>query len=228
MYTIQQLSDHMITNLIIEKYGISTESEPSNNNYSMFNTGGVECEVGEFLYSLVRIQKPKNILETGTHFGVSSTYLSLGLKHNRIGGFVTTLDTVYHKQAKEIHEKLEVNSFIKQIEMDVRDFKTNEQFDIILLDTEPILRFDEFVRYYDNLVKGGIIIIHDLHPHLSYNTNYINNMQHWPYGDFRTRLGSYIKNHLIQTISFKTPRGLTMFQKNSDEMSYIKYIKDEL
>ena len=46
----------------------------------MFNTGGIECEVGELLYGLVRALKPKHILETGTYHGLSSTYMALGLK----------------------------------------------------------------------------------------------------------------------------------------------------
>jgi predicted O-methyltransferase YrrM len=218
----------IITNYIVEKSGIDIVNEPTNKNYSMFNTGGVECEVGEFLYSLVRLLKPNTILETGTHYGISSTYFALALKHNCLGGTITTIDTTYHNEARTIHSKLELVNFINQIEMDVLNFKTDSMFDIIFLDTEPHLRFDEFTRYYDNLKDGGIIIIHDLHPHLSYNLNYINDVQHWPYGDFRPKIGKFIKEHSVQTFSLNTPRGLTVFQKKSVHMSYVKYINNEL
>jgi len=218
----------MITNYIIDKCKIDICPEPTNEKYSMFNTGGVECEVGEFFYSLVRLLKSKNILETGTHYGISSTYFALALKHNNLGGTITTIDTTYHTHAKEIHANLDLNLFIKHIEMDANNFKTTEMFDLILLDTEPHIRFDEFIRYYDNLNDGGIIIIHDLHPHLSYNLNYINEQQHWPFGDFRNKLGKFIKEHQVQIFSFGTPRGITIFQKNTNDMSYIKYIKNEL
>ena len=50
--------------------------------YSAFNSGGVENEVGEFLYSLIRMIKPDNVLETGTHLGVGASYMGFALKDN--------------------------------------------------------------------------------------------------------------------------------------------------
>jgi predicted O-methyltransferase YrrM len=203
--------------------------EPSNPNYSMFNTGGVEIEVGEFLYSFIKMIKPDRILETGTHFGISSSYMTLALKHNNKGK-LTTLDPMYYDEAKLLHNKLNLHGFLNQIQIHAENFNMDEVVDVLFLDTEPKLRFAEFDKFFRNVRPGGFIFIHDLHPNLSYG--YINpdhpNFPHWPYGDFREKLGIYIKTNRVQTISFPTPRGITLFQKKSDQMSYIKYIDNEL
>jgi hypothetical protein len=41
-------------------------------------------------------------------------------------------------------------------------------------------------------------------------------------------IGKFIKEHSVQTFSLNTPRGLTVFQKKSVHMSYVKYINNEL
>lgn len=219
----------MITKFIAEKTGLPLLNEPTNENYFMFNTGGVECEVGEFLYSLIRLIKPNQILETGTHYGISSTYMALALKSNN-SGHITTIDHVYHDQAKHIHTQTEILPYITQLQMDVNQFSPDKKYQLVLLDTEPILRFDEFIKFYDYVEDGGIIIIHDLHPNLSYNPieNNLLPYKHWPYGDFRVKLGDFIKKYKIQILSFNTPRGLTIFQKNKSDMSYIKYLNNEI
>lgn len=219
----------IITEYIKNKGNLNIENEPSNFLYKMFNTGGVECEVGEFLYGLVRILKPEKVLETGTHFGVSSTYMALALKHNNLGK-ITTIDPIYYKEAKELHKNMELTDLILQVELHAEKYETDDMFDFILLDSEPILRFSEFDKFYKNLKPGGIVIIHDLHKHLSFNSFNTDqpHFKHWPYGDFREKLGKYISDLDVQTFSLSTPRGITLFQKKDDSMSYIKYLNNEL
>ena len=55
----------------------------------MFNSGGVEVEVAELLYSLVRSIKPNRIVETGTHLGISSLYMALAARENNKGKVIT-------------------------------------------------------------------------------------------------------------------------------------------
>ena len=71
--------------------------DAESSKYSAFNDAGVECEVGEFLYSFMRLIKPNFVLETGTHQGVSSSYIGFALKNNGFG----ILDT--HEFAKETY-----------------------------------------------------------------------------------------------------------------------------
>lgn len=214
-----------ITEHIVDKTGIPLLDEPSNNKYKMFNTGGVESEIGEFLYALVRMIKPTSILETGTHFGISSTYMALGLKHNNHGKIIT-IDPIYWDEAKKIHKDLDILSYLEPVTLHAENYETTEMFDIAFLDTEPSLRFNEFEKFYNNVNPGGLIIIHDLHPHLSYGCVNLDHpeFKHWPYGDFREKLGIYIKSHQVQTFSFSTPRGITIFQKSKPVMSYLDLI----
>jgi hypothetical protein len=217
-----------ITQLISEKGNLSILNEPTDSGFKMFNTGGVECEVGEFLYSMVRIMKPKEVLETGTHCGISSTYMGLALKENGLGGKITTLDLVYHEEAKKLHSALELNEFIKQIEGNSLNFCAETTYSMVLLDTEPILRFAEFEKFYDSVTPGGLIIIHDLHPNLSYNTFQDKSLpySHWPFGNFIPTIGDkFIKKFRVQLLSLPTPRGITIFQKESYDMSYITFLK---
>lgn len=216
-----------ITKFIAEKSNLPILNEITNNNYHMFNTGGVECEVGEFLYSLVQIMKPKEILETGTYYGISSTYMGLALKENGFGR-ITTLDLTYHPEAKKIHLDLGLNSIINQIEINSLTFEPDTQYSLILLDTEPCIRFSEFKKFFDFLSPGGLIVIHDLHPHLSYSPDQNKDLPypHWPFGNFIPDIGDkYIKEFNVQTFSFPTPRGITIFQKASDQMSYVTFLK---
>src|SRR3990167_4430480 len=70
--------------------------------YSAFNDAGVECETGEFLYSMVRILKPDRVLETGTHWGIGMSYLGMGLKDNKKGKLDTVefLPEIYNRAVK--------------------------------------------------------------------------------------------------------------------------------
>ena len=68
--------EYMITEYMKERdLSLIEIPEPTNAEYTCFNYGGVETEVGEFLYGLVRMLKPRNVFETGTHHGVSSSYI---------------------------------------------------------------------------------------------------------------------------------------------------------
>lgn len=212
----------MITKKLLELDSTLTlhnEGEWSNggSEFSAFNDAGLEAEVGEFLYSLIRVLKPDRILETGTHVGVGASYLGMGLKNNNKG----VLDTVeflpeLHKQAIERIKKMGLEYYVNLYLQDVKDFKAEGEYGFILLDTEPQTRFAEFEKFYPYLKDGGFVFIHDLHRHM----HQIPNMEHgfaWPFGILPTFLRERVHDGSVKPFHLPTPRGLCGFYKTSKE-----------
>jgi predicted O-methyltransferase YrrM len=196
--------------------------------FSMFNSGGVEVEVGEFLYSLVRLIKPGFIVETGTHLGISSLYMALALSKN-VKGSIWTYEVIPELQAsaKELWKDLSISIFIRSILQPSLEAEVPPcPIDILFLDSEPQFRFDEFLKFWEHVIPGGLIIIHDLHPSLGHHGETYHGIYDWPYGDFRTKIGPFIKSHQVQTISLPTPRGITIFQKEAPGFEATSYIRE--
>lgn len=182
-----------------------------------FNDAGVECEVGEFLYGFMRMIKPLRVLETGTHWGVSASYIGMALKDNNYG----QLDT--YEFLPEIHEKaekriirLKLENYVNPYLCDVGKLKLELNYDFMFLDTEPQTRFTELIKFYPNLNEGGYVFIHDLHRHM----HQIENADHgfaWPYGKIPGELEKLVNDGKLVPFHFSTPRGLTMFYKPKKE-----------
>ena len=198
--------------------------------FKMFNTGGVEVEVGEFLYALTRIVRPTRILETGTHLGISDLYFALALKANGHGHLTTVeFNPPFYLMAQALFEHLELDDCIKLVRSRVERWDPGDmKFDIVLLDTEPGTRFDELVKFYDNVEYGGYILIHDLGPNLGVSKVDYENPEFGSFGDFREKFGDLLRSHKLQTVSFPSPRGLMMFQKLPPGASHYAYLKGDL
>lgn len=189
--------------------------------FSAFNDGGIECEVGEFLYGLTRLLKPERVLETGSHHGVGTAYIGLALKDNGKG----VLDTIEFLQPNfEITDKridrLGLRDHVLNRLQDVKDFVPIQGvfptitpiYDLVLLDTEPQTRFGELLQFFKFVKEGGFIFIHDLHRHM----HQIENAEHffaWPYGRLPNEIVKMVKDDVIRPFHFTTPRGLTGFYK---------------
>jgi len=204
-----------ITKQLAEMSGQEIVQEVSDNTgrFSMFNSGSVECEVGEFLYALVRVMKPKRILETGTHKGWSATYMALALRHNKEGH----LDTIEFEEqhintSRELFEKLGLSEIVTIHPISSLDFRASGLYDIALLDTEPNIRFQELVNFEPFLSEGGIAIIHDLHSGMSQVDNKELGFG-FPFGSLPQEMKDLIQNDSLRPISLPTPRGLTLFYK---------------
>lgn len=212
-----------ITNELIarlpEDLILHNEGEWSNAvlEYFAFNDGGVECETGEYFYSLVRIMKPQHILETGTHHGIGALYFALGCEHNGKGD-VSTIEFLQpnHDLARSRFDRSGLGHRITSVFGDATKQSFDKQFDIILLDTEPQTRFFEFMYYWDNLKPGGYMFIHDLHRHM----HQIPNEEHgfaWPFGEVPQFIKDKVANDEARPFHFGTPRGLTGFYKVAPE-----------
>ena len=201
--------------------------DPTKLGYSSFNDAGIEVETGEFMYSMVRMLKPKRVLETGTHWGVGAAYMAMALKENGEGH----LDTVeflpeIHKKALQRMTKLELTTFVTCHLGDVKDFDPHyaagnnpvdpSPYQLILLDTEPQTRFDELLKFEPYLANGGFIFIHDLHRHM----HQIPNEEHgfaWPYGKIPWKMRALVLEGKLRPFHFGTPRGYTGFYKVSPD-----------
>lgn len=193
--------------------------EPTDARYSCNNTGGIELEVGEFLYGLVRMIKPTLILETGTHWGISSSYMAAGLKDNNWGKIITIeYDQGNHERAKLLFSQLELSDYIHPVFGASEGYDPEgKYFDLIWLDTEPGLRFFEFIKFVKFLKPGGYIFIHDLHPLLSQTGTTINDVPNWPFGTLPDEIKKMVKDGELRPIHYRTPRGLAGFYKVHEE-----------
>lgn len=213
-----------ITEYLVEKSNGLLKIQPeindwTNRGYQMFNTGSVEVEVAEFLYGLVRMLKPGRILDTGTHYGISALYMGQALKDNGENGIVISLehDRTYAEKAQELWGNAGLLN--KQIFCEIGnsldfDFK-DDPYDLMFLDTEPQIRFQELVKFYPHLKEGGFVFLHDL-PRGFCKGNI--NPQHpeiesWPWGKVPEEMNKLLSEGKLTKWHFPNPREMAGFYR---------------
>ena len=196
---------------------LAIEPEVAHPTYSMFNSGGVEVEVGEFLHSMVRVTKPMHILETGTHLGVSAAFMALGLEENGFGRLTTIeINPNYSQQAKVMLTAMGIAHRVGFVVARAEEWiPTGTSYDIILLDTELQFRFGNMIRLWPLLAPGGFLVIHDLHVHMGQTGIVNHDVLNGPYGTMPAAIEELIRTHELQSFHFRTPRGLYVAQKAS-------------
>lgn len=223
-----------ITDQLIEaSNGILKNSpEVSNPNYSAQDDGGIEYETGEFLYGLVRLLKPKHILETGIYSGISTMYMAQGMKDNGSEYenpdnhtdfaqiFTCDIEQTHIDRSKRLWETVGVNQYIlpKLIpSLDV--IPATPDYDLIFLDSEPQIRFQELIKFFPHLKEGGYLLIHDLFGHLGQGGP-INpdhpEIENWPFGTLPNQIRAWLQTDVLRIIPLPAPRGLVMFYKVKD------------
>lgn len=206
----------MLTDDIKKTLGLETFPEKTDAKWEMFDDGGVEVEVGEFLFGLIRAHKPTRVLETGTYSGISASYMGMALKENGFG----TLDTVEYEQihinrSKERFIKLGLQDIITIHQVSSLEFKPQGEYDIILHDTEPNIRYQELVKFYPHLKAGGFAFIHDLPRTFCYGHT---NPDHpdevaWPFGEVPKEM----KQLNLSMFHLGSARGMVGFYKPHEE-----------
>lgn len=192
---------------------LSLKEEPTNSEYKMFNTGGVEVEVGEFLYGLVRMLKPNNVFETGTHLGISSSYIARALKDNKKGLLTTVeISKEFINASEQRWRSLNLDSHVVCDKSKSLEYQLVYDCELMFLDSEPEFRFKELVKFWDKLVPGGLAIIHDLHRHLGQEPNFDHGFG-WPFGELHPIIKKMLGEDKLRVMSFPTPRGISMFYK---------------
>lgn len=184
--------------------------------YEMADTGGVELEVGEFLYGITRLIKPLKVLTTGIFTGISDMYIAQALKENNYGfSIALEIEEQHIKRAKELWKKTEVIERITPILMKSLDYQPEAQYQLMFLDSEMHLRLHELVKYYPHLSEGGYVFLHDFPPNLCFGNvnpdhpNYVN----WPVGEFPQEFNQLLKEDKLRMMTFPNPRGMIGFYK---------------
>lgn len=219
---MEWLSDKtMITNYLKSKdVSLIEIPEPTNPAYACFNDAGVETVVGEFLYGLVRMLRPNNVFETGTHVGISASYMGQALKDNG-GGLLTTLEIEkqHVKTSIERFHRLELDKYVICDKEPSLEYDLEYDCELMFLDSEPYLRFKELRRFYPRLVPGGYVFIHDTPRSLCQGN--INpdhpEFKSWPFGDINKEVKEWVLDHELVPFTFGTPRGLIGFYKRHPE-----------
>jgi len=120
-----------------------------------------------FLYGIVRLLRPRTILEVGTNTGISSIVFARALQDNRILGKITTIDIDSEalKKARAQMERARLERYIEVVEgnsLDVlpRILKASSSFDLCFLDGDH--RF-ETVNAEFELVRPHCryVLLHD-------------------------------------------------------------------
>lgn len=218
----------IVANHLLAKAGglLHVEAEPDYRglSWSCFDSGGVEIEVGEFLYGLVRTMKPKRILETGTRFGISAAFMGLALAENG-RGLLTTIETspTSMDRAKALFAAVGIDRFIEPIRMAVQNWAKPEgvRYEMIFLDTELQYRFGDLIRFWPDLNEGGIAIIHDLHEHM----DQVGEEASRRFGVLPREIAEMIRGHRLQSLHLPTPRGLYLCQKASSQFHSTKLLE---
>ena len=126
--------------------------------------GSVEVEVGRLLHSLVLVQGPMTVLETGTFRGYSTSCIASALKH--LGGdrVVYTIDPS-PADSIWVGKGLERNvRTVRAKSQDVVDMFAEVDLDMLFLDSDHNydVVIEEIRSYEPRLVVGGLLIMHDV------------------------------------------------------------------
>lgn len=219
------LTKHLLS--FSERIKTEPEITPGGEHFKMFNTGGVEVEVAELLYSLVRCWKPRVVVETGTHLGISSAYIAEALRDNG-SGYLTTYEVIpsLKQQAEALWEDLGLTNHVQCLLQPSLTAQVTSPIDFLFLDSEPQYRFDEFLKFWPLVKEGGLIAIHDLHPSLGHHGQTHHNTYDWPYGYWRDKLSSFVEKFDVQLIHVPNPRGMVLFQKTKETDENIVLLRE--
>jgi predicted O-methyltransferase YrrM len=219
----------MITEyLMLKDPSLVEMPEPTDANYTCFNTGGVETAVGEFLYGFVRMTKPEYILETGTHMGISSSYMGKALVDNKKGTLTTIeIEKEHINTSKARWDRIGISDYVFVDKENSTEYDVEYDCDLMFLDSEPNLRFRELRRFFPRLKPGGFAFIHDAPRGLcqgNVNTDHPE-FKSWPFGDINQEVKTWVLDHELVPFHFATPRGLVGFyKKHPDDFNFWKEI----
>lgn len=126
----------------------------------------IDKSVGKFLYRLVEIAQPKNILELGTSNGYSTFWLSIA--SNKYGGAVTTIevDKTRYELAKGNLESLKNINLINEL-IETAIPKLQGKFDMIFIDANKsdYIKYIHLLLEHDKLQDYTLIVADNILSH---------------------------------------------------------------
>jgi predicted O-methyltransferase YrrM len=153
-----------------------------------------ECEVTDFLYALVKLLKPRIVLETGCFLGATSVAIGRALESNRYGRLVTCdVDPGLVDHVTELASRLRLPIDVFHNDS-IKLMRRLQAIDLAFVDSGQD-RAPEVTALIPKMTRFGIIALHDTAPHQ------------------RQAEHEYFESKGLKYMYMNTPRGLTLFQR---------------
>jgi predicted O-methyltransferase YrrM len=137
----------------------------------------VSRETGALLYMLVRAARAQSVLEFGTSFGVSTTYLAAALRDNGGGRVITTeFEASKVERARENLTEAGLSDLVEFREGDALQtlaLDLPETLDVVLLDGAKALYADVLALAESRLRPGSLVLADDAR----YCAEFVNKMR---------------------------------------------------
>lgn len=124
----------------------------------------VSPDVGELLYLLVGLHRPKRIVECGTAIGMSTLYMARALRDHKIGGRIDTLDVSAerHSQAKDYLKRGGVSRYVEFHTEPAVDHLKRDRTGVDFLFIDAVKEeYAQYVRLCLPRMKKGSVIVAD-------------------------------------------------------------------
>ena len=162
----------------------------------MFDGWTAEVETLEFLYALVRLIKPRLVLETGTWRGFAAAAMGRALRENGRGKMVTIECDLYsHREAAGLIARTNLLDIVEVIHGSSLEFELSESADFLLFDSDLSIRGAEYEHFRPFFAPGALILFHDT----SFEHRVV-----------RDDLGPLFQKGELDGFFLSTPRGLSI------------------
>lgn len=125
---------------------------------------GITREQGDLLYTLVRLKRPRLVVEFGASMGISTLYLSAALADNGHGEMITTeLDPEKCRRVGENLEEAGLQSFVDVRVGDARETlkSVDREIDFLFLDGWKALYLPVLSVVENHITSGSTILADD-------------------------------------------------------------------
>ena len=128
-----------------------------------FPCGSLWTVEGQVLYALIRLLKPKNVLELGVHHGASTCHIASALQKNRPTGQVTSVDLAAdagHMIPASLTKRV---ALVNANGLDVLEAAPDNSLDLIFEDMDHSFETGKAVAelVQAKLKSGGFLVVHD-------------------------------------------------------------------